>query len=281
MVAMGLKKSVFDAATGAFVAAFRLDRATKLSCGFAEKIAPVYRVEGGGLTLLLDCPNELTRSRAETFFEKEPETLEWIDGFGKGETLFDVGANIGLYTLYAASRGMKVFAFEPESQNYALLNRNVYRNGLADRVTALNVALSDKDALGALNLPRFYAGAALNNFGENLNWKRERYEPAFRQGVIAFSLDSFLARHPEAFPDHLKIDVDGAEIKIVLGAEKTLRDPRLKSLSVEINEELPEDLAIVEKAAEAGLRVLHKKHSDMVARSEFKRLYNYVFVRSS
>ena len=276
---MGLKKSLFDAASGAFIAALRLNRATKLSCGLAERIAPVYRVEGAGVSLLLDCPNELTRSRAETFFEKEPETLEWIDGFAKGETLFDVGANIGLYSLYAASRGMKVFAFEPESQNYALLNRNVYRNGLGERVTALNVALSDQDALGALNLPRFYTGAALNNFGENLDWKRERYEPAFRQGVIAFSLDSFLARHPEIFPDHLKIDVDGAEIKIVLGAAKTLRDPRLKSLSVEINEDLPEDLAIVEKAAHAGLRVLHKKHSEMVARSEFKRLYNYVFVR--
>lgn len=278
---MGLKKTIFDAAAGAFVAALGLERATRLSCGLAEKIAPVYRIERGELRLLLDCPNELTRSRAETYFDKEPETLEWIDGFAKGEVLFDVGANVGLYTLYAAARGAKVYAFEPESQNYALLNRNVFLNGLGDRITALNVALSDKDALGALNLPRFYAGSALNNFGENLNWKRERYEPAFRQGVIAFSLDSFLERHPEAFPAHLKIDVDGAEIKIVLGAEKTLRDPRLKSMLVEINEDLPEDVAIVEKAAAAGLRVLHKKHSDMIARSEFGRLYNYVFVRSS
>jgi FkbM family methyltransferase len=278
---VGLKKRIFDAAADAAISVLQLNRANRVSCGFVEKVAPVYRVQGSGIELLLDCPNELTRSRAETFFEKEPETLEWIDGFKKGERLFDVGANVGLYTLYAASRGMKVCAFEPESQNYALLNRNIHLNALDSSVTALNVALSDGDALGELNLPRFYAGSALNNFGENLDWKRERYTPAFRQGVIAFSLDSFLARYPEIFPDHLKIDVDGAEFKIIAGAAKTLRDPRLKSMLIEINEELPEDMAIVEKAKEAGLRVLHKKHSAMIERTEFRRLFNYVFVRSS
>lgn len=276
---MGLKKAVFDAATGAFVAALGLERATKLSCGLLEKISPTYEVTAAGRTLRLFCPNELTRSRAETFHEKEPETLEWIDGFAPGEVLVDVGANVGLYTLYAAARGAKVFAFEPESQNYALLNRNIYLNALGDSITALNVALADGDTLGALNLPRFLTGSALNNFGDNLDWKREKYQPAFRQGVLGFSLDSFVARYPEAFPNHLKIDVDGAEIKVVEGAAKTLRDPRLKSLLIELNEDLPDDLRIVALVEAAGLKVKHKKHSDMIERSEFRKLFNYVFVR--
>ena len=278
---MGLKKKAFDALSGLLVAGLGLDRATKLSCGLLEKLSPVYPVDCGGKTLRFHCPNELTRSRAETFFEKEPETLEWIDGFGPEDTLVDVGANVGLYTLYAALRGIRVFAFEPESQNYALLNRNIFLNALGGRITALNVALAEKDSLGALNLPRFLTGSALNNFGESLDWKRQRYEPAFRQGVLGFSLDSFLSLYPEAFPSHLKIDVDGAEIKVIEGAEKTLRDPRLKSLLIEINEDLPEDLAIIERVRKAGLAVKHKKHSDMIERSEFRRLFNYVFVRSS
>lgn len=276
---MGLKKTVFDAASGLFIAALGLKRATRLSCGLLEKITPVYEVSAAGKILRLDCPNELTRSRAETFHEKEPETLEWIDGFAPDEVLVDIGANIGLYTLYAALRGTRVFAFEPESQNYALLNRNIFLNGLGDRVTALSVALADGDTLGALNLPRFLTGSALNNFGDNLDWKRQKYEPAFRQGVLGFSLDSFLSRYPEAFPNHLKIDVDGAEIKVIAGAAKTLRDPRLKSLLIELNEELPEDLEIIALVRAAGLTVKHKKHSDMIERSEFRRLFNYVFVR--
>lgn len=278
---MGLKRALFDAAAGAASSLLGLKRAHRLSCALAELVDPVREVRVGEAVLRLHCPNELTLSRAVTFFEKEPETLEWIDGFGPGEILFDVGANVGLYSLYAAARGARVYAFEPESQNYALLNRNVYLSGQAERVTALNIALSDKDSLGRISLPRFMPGAALNNFGESLDWKRRRYSPAFTQGVVAFSLDSFLARFPEAFPDHLKIDVDGAEIKIVEGAEKTLRDPRLKTLLVEINEDLPEDLAIIERAREAGFRVRHKKHSEMIERSEFRRLYNYVFDRGS
>lgn len=276
---MGLKKKAFDAVSDILITGLGLDRASKISCGLLEKLSPVYPIDVGGKTLSFHCPNELTRGRVETFYEKEPETLEWIDGFAPGETLMDVGANVGLYTLYAALRGIRVFAFEPESQNYALLNRNIYLNGLGERVTALNVALAEKDSLGALNLPRFLTGSALNNFGESLDWKRQKYEPAFRQGVLGFSTDSFLRLYPEAFPAHLKIDVDGAEIKVIEGAEKTLRDPRLKSLLIEINEDLPEDQAVLEKVKAAGLAVKHKKHSDMIERSEFRRLFNYVFTR--
>jgi FkbM family methyltransferase len=278
---VGLKRALFDAAAGAASALLGLKRAHSLSCALAELVDPVHEVRVGDALLRLHCPNGLTLDRARTFFEKEPETLEWIDGFKPGETLFDVGANVGLYSLYAAARGARVFAFEPESQNYALLNRNIFLSAQTERVTALNVALSDRDSLGRISLPRFMPGAALNNFGDSLDWKRERYSPAFTQGVVAFALDSFLERFPQAFPDHLKIDVDGAEILIVDGARRTLRDPRLKTLLVEINEELPEDLAIVERAKEAGFRVRHKKHSELIERSEFKRLYNYVFERGS
>jgi len=278
---MSLKRKVFDAACDAFVSGLRLHRATKFACGLAEKISPTYEVAGPGGALRLHCPNELTRSRAETFFSKEPETLEWIDTFAAGDCLFDVGANVGLYSLYAARRGARVMSFEPESQNYAALNRNIHLNGLDGRVTALNVALCDADRLGALNLPRFLTGSALNNFGENLDWNRKRFEPAFRQGVLGYALDSFLSRYPDLFPNHLKIDVDGAEAEVIAGAERTLRDPRLRSLLIEINEDLPQDLALVEVIRRAGLALKHKKHSELTARTEFRNLYNYVFVRRS
>ncbi len=65
-----------------------------------------------GNCLTFHCPNDLTRWRVQTFFEKEPETLEWIDGFSANDVFWDVGANMGLYTLYAASKGTQVLAFE-------------------------------------------------------------------------------------------------------------------------------------------------------------------------
>lgn len=44
--------------------------------------------------------------RFDTLLEKEPDTIEWIDGFRLGETLWDIGANVGIYTIYAALRAV-------------------------------------------------------------------------------------------------------------------------------------------------------------------------------
>ena len=60
-------------------------------------------------------PSSLCLFRSETFSEKEPETLAWIEEFGKnGSVLYDIGANIGLYSIYHSMlNGGKSYAFEP------------------------------------------------------------------------------------------------------------------------------------------------------------------------
>ena len=64
--------------------------------------------------------------RAETFFTKEPDTIEWIESFDKNDVFLDIGANIGIYSLYAAKNVSKVWAIEPESLNFAMLNLNIF-----------------------------------------------------------------------------------------------------------------------------------------------------------
>src|SRR5688572_2196267 len=98
-------------------------------------------------------PTAGAKWRVDTIHQKEPCTLEWIAGFGADEILFDVGANVGMYTIWAAAtRGARVFAFEPESQNYALLNRNILLNNLQDRVKAFCVGLTDKQEFTDLHM---------------------------------------------------------------------------------------------------------------------------------
>ena len=63
--------------------------------------------------------------RAKTFLTKEPDTIEWIEKFNEKDVFLDVGANIGIYSLYAAKKVSKVWALEPESLNYAMLNLNI------------------------------------------------------------------------------------------------------------------------------------------------------------
>lgn len=278
---MGVKRIIFRFASDLLINVLRLNKASQLGCDFFERISPVCRLKHNGLEYRFFCPNRVTQWRVKTFFTKEPETIDWIDTFKKGEVLFDIGANIGLYSLYAAMKDIRVVAFEPESQNYALLNRNIYLNQVSDQVISLNIALCDRDGLDYLYIPKLQAGESLNNFAEALDWKHEAFQPSFKQGVIAFSLDSFLLHYPAVFPNHIKIDVDGLEGKIIKGAEKTLRDTRVKSLSIEINDSLPEDQETVQFIRSLGLKFMHKKHATMFDEGEFKDVYNYVFIRSA
>ena len=79
-------------------------------------------------------PNYITNYLVDTFFNKEPETLEWIDSFNnKNKIIFwDIGANIGLYSIYAALKysNIEVVSFEPSSSNLRILSRNVSINQL-------------------------------------------------------------------------------------------------------------------------------------------------------
>lgn len=176
--------------------------------------------------------------RAFTFFDKEPETLAWIDGFGNerrvdAPVIFDVGANIGIYSLYAAAvvPGAKVLAFEPESQSFAALCRNVSMNGLST-ITPYQIALSDESGLGELHSSSMAAGAGAAALGQDYPHVTSA-DHVLRQGVFMASLDHLVFELGCPFPNYIKIDVDGIEQKILNGGQKVLRDKRLIGLLVE------------------------------------------------
>ena len=104
----------------------------------------VISVNHQDIQLKFSVPNGLARWRAETFSDKEPETLEWIDKISKEEVLWDIGANVGLYSCYAGKRGVRVFAFEPSVFNLELLARNIYLNELTNNICIVPIALTDK-----------------------------------------------------------------------------------------------------------------------------------------
>ena len=176
--------------------------------------------------------------RADTFTTKEPDTLEWIDTFVRaGDVFYDVGANIGQYSLYAAKRlggQVVVLAFEPEALNFAKLNKNIRLNGLGEAITPYCLAISDEMALDYFYAKAFAPGAALHALGRPITQGDVPFEPQHRQGVMAVSLDDLTGRFSLPFPNHLKIDVDGLEDRIVAGAGQTLVDPRLRSVLIEV-----------------------------------------------
>jgi FkbM family methyltransferase len=168
--------------------------------------------------------------RAETLLSKEPATTAWIDTFDNEDVFWDVGANVGIYSLYASKvKGVVTLAFEPASFNYALLCDNVRLNSLDGRVAAYELAFSAQTQLGRLKLDDDEPGIAFATIEEN---GRGRFE----QAVLVFSVDDFIDRFSPPFPTHIKIDVDGLEEQILEGSTRTFADVRLKSLLVEVDE---------------------------------------------
>ncbi len=199
----------------------------------------------GDVTILLDLDTEEEREgtrnhelwRASTYETKEPDTLEWIRTHVRDGVLYDVGANIGQYALYAAllRRGkLEVLAFEPEALNHAKLARNIVLNGLSGTVLPHCIAVAGRTELGRFYSRTFAPGAALHAFGKPVTQGEVAFEPRSEQGMLAVTLDDLTGAYRAPFPDHVKIDVDGIEEEIVSGAERTLADPRLKSVLVEV-----------------------------------------------
>ncbi|HYL33478.1 MAG TPA: FkbM family methyltransferase [Stellaceae bacterium] len=228
------------------------------------------------------CLGDTARWRALSLLTKEPETIEWIDSFSDGDTFWDVGANVGVYSLYAAiNRRIRVLAFEPSAANYFLLNRNIELNKLDGIVQGLCVAFSDDDRIDALNMLSTGLGGALSSFGEPIDPFGKTFSARFRQGAIGFSIDAFIDHFRPTFPNHLKIDVDGIEDRIIAGAQRTLADGRLKSLSIELDSGRVEYTnSVVARVERAGLLLMARRHSDMIESGEYKSIFNYQFRRN-
>ena len=254
----------------------------QISSALVEELTPVISAKTKNGTLHFFCPGRLPVFRAETLLTKEPETIEWIDGFEKNSVFWDIGANVGVYSLYAGlKKGVEVVAFEPAAPNLYVLNKNIEINQLGEKIIALGIAFNDVTSLDQFHMSNTEIGSALHSFSRATDWQGKSFSPKFKQGVIGFSIDEFIKNFSTQFPTHIKIDVDGIENKIVEGGRETIADPRLKSILVELDENQPELIRPVISAIEqAGLKLSAKKHASMFDNSEFASVYNHIFCRS-
>ena len=267
---------MFESLSDGIIALAGLNRPIRLYRAFLSRVDAVKRVNVHGTRLAFDANDELHLLRADWIESKEPETIAWIDSFEDGAVFFDIGANVGVFSLYAAlHRNCDVYAFEPEAKNYACLNRNILLNGLGRRVKALNVGLHDSTGIEFLQLHDLASGAALHALGQPIDWRGKRFEAKFEQAVLAFGLDEFVERFDAPVPHHMKLDVDGNEAKIIRGGRRTFSDPRLKSLMIEIDEN---DRALIDLIESCGLKLAQK--TLLAMQGESRDMFNAVFARA-
>mgnify|MGYP001562263516 CR=1 FL=1 len=190
----------------------------------AERLAPFGREK-----ILMEANTDLEVAFRLKACAKEPWTVVMIEELQPGEVLYDVGANVGSYTLLAAARGVQVVAFEPHFASFAALVRNLALNDLLSRVIPLQVALLSGPGLLWLHLNDLRAGTAGHAMSSDP--KKQGFH---KQAVPIFPLDSLQAQLGLPLPTAIKIDVDGAEGDVLAGAENLLAQPSLRVLMVEL-----------------------------------------------
>ena len=195
-----------------------------------------YKSEINSKYLYFHIPNWLAFYRAKTLLTKEPETIAWLNKIKTNSVIYDIGANVGVYSIYAAAvRDCRVLSFEPSFLNLELLFRNIQTNNLQDKITIVPLSLSNKS-----QIEDFYMqegdniwGGAHNSSGSNKSQDGTDMQKFKTSSQIALSLDDLVNIFNLPTPSHIKIDVDGLEDRVLQGGLNTFGNT--KSILIEID----------------------------------------------
>ena len=262
----------------------KISYTSKIGRYFTEHLAKYIfeqkrNVNYNNIKLAFYSPNRLIRFRIDTFSSKEPETLGWIEKFNQNSIFWDIGANIGLYSCYAAKlKNCSVYAFEPSIFNLEILAKNVFLNQLSNKVSIISFPLIDKLKETEFKMTMTDWGGAVSTFGEDYKYDGLKIDKRFNYNTVGLSMDECVDVLKMRPPDYIKIDVDGIEHLILKGGSQTLS--KTKSVLVEVDQNFTLQVKKTEEyLTKAGLKLKGKLQSDSIKKSEYKSIFNQIWER--
>ncbi|MBS3652292.1 FkbM family methyltransferase [Pseudaminobacter sp. 19-2017] len=205
----------------------------------------------GRRSVRMRCTNARELRRAYTLFTKEPMTVSLLsDEVHEGDVVWDIGANVGLYTLVAAravgSNG-KVVAFEPMAANFSRLLDNVALNRFNERVSLISTPLSNVTGVTRLYYDDPTAGATGAQINAPIGVSDTAFVPSLVEIKSTLTADELLQGDFIPRPHVVKLDVDGHEPAILKGMADTLCHPefRPRIVIVEVNPGDGEEISAV------------------------------------
>jgi len=209
--------------------------------------------------------------RVKTLFSKEPETIDFINKFSNKKKIifWDIGSNIGLYSIYAAviHKNIEVISFEPSITNLRTLGLNISRNKLTKKIKIITNPLSDKtNCLSTMKETSSEEGSALNTFRENFDFQGKSFKSKLEYQLLGLSIDYLIKRKILEVPDYIKIDIDGLEHLVLRGAKTILSSNKIKKISIELNENFQSQYTEV-------LKVMKKNNFELQYNSKLNPIF--------
>lgn len=198
---------------------------------FSDELKNNHFIKFNDIKINYSASSELCFRRWKAFEKngKEEDTINWINNFKNESIFYDIGANVGVFTLYAAiKKKCKVYSFEPEPNSFIDLYNSIKINKDID-VLAMLIPLDDEKNTNFFNLNNnFISGHSGHKFGDLINGKS-------RYAICSDTIYNLIKNNIIKSPDYIKIDVDGTETKILNGMKDFWSDNKLKSILIEFN----------------------------------------------
>ena len=227
----------------------------KLFFRLRKRLIRNVEIINGSSRYRFQCKSIPEFSRCMKMFIKEPGTCNWIkQEVRPGEIFYDIGANIGVYTVLAANcagENGRVFAFEPHCPSFSRLLDNIRVNNLEHIVTPCNFALHDQPGFFPFNYFSGEAASSQSQIESASGESKLEFQPEISGLKYSASIDSLIATKKFPPPHHIKIDVDGNEFAILRGMSALMKSSqRPKSIQVEIDKHYKDEIM--------SLMALHK-----------------------
>ena len=196
-----------------------------------EQSPVVVRQHVSGVDIAFEVHNWIEyHHRARDSYTGEPDTVAWITrNLRSGDVLWDIGANVGAYSLLAAKTvpDSRVVAFEPYIPSYSHLGNNISLNFCSQQITPLCAALSDHTKIDLLGISDPRAGSSEHVLGGK--------EFKLAQPSMALKGDDAVRHFDLPFPNLFKMDVDGYELKVLEGMTHILQRSEMRSAIIEVD----------------------------------------------